>query len=130
MAPSLVTNLHNSAHANKKRDKELSISCKSLEVRDGGKGLKGVDSRLGSRNGRRSASLRSVTTAGLTAVRGERRVASPEAVRIDLTSKHSGQDGSDDEEKGQGEDCEPMHGGRMSLCRGGGGGGKWIPWKD
>jgi hypothetical protein len=106
MAPSLVTNLHNSAHANKRRDKELSISCKGLGEREGGKGLKSMASRLGSRNGRRSAPLRSVTTA-----RRERGRASPETVRIGLTGKYSGEDGSDDEEKGQAEDCEPMHGG-------------------
>jgi len=70
-----------------------------------------VDSRLGRRNGRRYAPLRSVTTAGLTTVRRERGIASPQTVPIGLTGKHSGEDGSDDEEKGQGEDCEPMHGG-------------------
>jgi hypothetical protein len=70
-----------------------------------------VDSRLGSRNGRRCAPLRSVTRAGVTTVRRERGIASPETVRIGLTSKHSREDRSNDEEKGQGEDCESMHGG-------------------
>ena len=70
--------------------------------------MKGVHSRLG-RNSRRSTPLRGVTTARLTAARRERGIASPETIRISLTGKHRGEDGSNDDQEGQGEDREPMH---------------------
>jgi len=74
-----------------------------------------VDSHRGSRNKRRSASLRGLTTAGR-----EGGITSLETVRIGLTGKHRGKDGSNKEQEGQGEGSEPVHGGNdVSWGRGG-----------
>jgi hypothetical protein len=87
----------------------------------------GMNTRLGSRDGRRSSPLRSVTTA-----RWQGRIASLQTVRIGLTRKHSGEDESKNDQKSQGEEREPMHGGedvKMSWggCKWGypGGGTNW-----
>ena len=106
MGPSLVTDLYDSANANRRRNRELSICRKRMGW---GRAMKGVDSRLG-RHNRRSGPLRGATT-----TRRERGIASPETVCIGLTSKHRREDGSNDDQEGQGDDRESMHGGDASL---------------
>jgi hypothetical protein len=90
-------------------------------------GGKDLDSRLDSRNGRRYTPLRSITTARLTPSRGEGGIASPKTLCIGLTGKHRRKDGGNDDEKGQGEDCEPVHGEEDVACRRG---EEEIPWRN
>jgi hypothetical protein len=85
--------------------------------------MKGVHSRLG-RNSRRSTPLRSVTAARRTTGWRERGIASPETVCIGLTGKHRRDDGSNDDQEGQGDDRESMHGGDVSW------GGRGVPWEE
>jgi hypothetical protein len=73
-----------------------------------------MDSHRGSRNKRRSASLRGLTTGGR-----EGGITSLETVRIGLTGKHREKDGSDKEQERQSKASESVHGGNdVSWGRG------------